>query len=310
MSNEVCNKIRKHSKKSGSRKVLKGISFSVEMGDIFGYLGPNGAGKTTTIRIILGLYKADSGNLDVLGQDIENSETRRKIGFVLDLDGLYDGMTAKENLIFYSRIYGMDIAEERIGQLLDMVELTGRGNDRVHTYSTGMRQRLALARSMVHDPEILVLDEPTSGVDPSGQIQIRKIMLDLAHKENKTIILSSHNLDEVQRICNRIAIIDRGEIKLYGELESLRKSMGKSGILIKVSGDITDKMVNEIKRMTSLGLKEVKDKSLIFEPDKGTETSDIISLLSSQGIKVEEVIKQEASLEEMYSNILKGAEGS
>ena len=178
-------------KSLGNRKVLKGISFSVEMGDIFGYLGPNGAGKTTTIRIILGLYKADSGNLDVLGMDVNNSETRRKIGFVLDLDGLYDGMTARENLVFYSKIYGSDIAEERITRLLDLVELTGRGDDRVHTYSTGMRQRLALARSMVHDPEILVLDEPTSGVDPSGQIQIRKIMLDLAHKENKTIILDT-----------------------------------------------------------------------------------------------------------------------
>ncbi len=297
-------------KSLGKREILKGISFSVEMGDIFGYLGPNGAGKTTTIRIILGLFKADSGNLDVLGQDIESSETRKKIGFVLDLDGLYDGMTARENLVFYSRLYGMDIAEERIDELLNMVELSGRGDDRVHTYSTGMRQRLALARSMVHDPEILVFDEPTSGVDPSGQIEIRKIMLDLAHKENKTIILSSHNLDEVQRICNRIAIIDRGEIKLYGELESLRKQMGKSGIIIRSSGDIASKTINEIKKISRLGLKEVKDKSLVFIPDKGTETSDIISLLSSRGIKVDEAIKQEASLEEMYSNILKGAGGS
>ena len=297
-------------KSLGKRKILKRISFSVETGDIFGYLGPNGAGKTTTIRIILGLYKIDSGNLDVLGQDIERSDTRKKIGFVLDLDGLYDGMTARENLIFYSRIYGMVQAEERLDHLLDMVELTGRGDDRVFTYSTGMRQRLALARSMVHDPEILVLDEPTSGVDPSGQIQIRKILLDLAHKEKKTIILSSHNLDEVQRICNRIAIIDRGEIKLLGELEGLRRKMGKSGIIIKSSESITDNMIGEIKKLPRLGLKEVRDKSIILMPDKKTETSDIISLLSNSGIKVEEVIKQEASLEEMYSNILKGAEGS
>ena len=297
-------------KSLGNRKVLKGISFSIEMGDIFGYLGPNGAGKTTTIRILLGLLQADSGKLDILGQDISLSETRRKIGFVLDLDGLYDGMTARENLIFYSRIYGLVLGDDRINELLDMVELSGRGDDRVHTYSTGMRQRLALARSMVHDPEILVLDEPTSGVDPSGQIQIRKIMLNLAHKENKTIFLSSHNLDEVQRICNRIAIIDRGEIKLYGELESLRQKMGKSGIMIKSSKNISDKAIGEIREMPRLGLKEVRDKSLIFMPDEGTATSDIISLLSSRGIKVEEAIKQEASLEEMYSNILKEAEES
>jgi len=264
-------------KSLGNREILKGISFKVNTGDIFGYLGPNGAGKTTTIRIILGLLKADSGNLDVLGQDIESSETRRKIGFVLDLDGLYDGMTARENLIFYSRIYGMAIAEERINELFDMVKLSGRGDDRVHTYSTGMRQRLALARSMVHDPEILILDEPTSGVDPSGQIQIRKILLNMAHKENKTIFLSSHNLDEVQRICSRIAIIDRGEIMLYGELESLRQGMGRSGIMIKSSEDIPDKVIDEIKGLPHLGLKEVKGRSLILMPDKGIETSDIIN---------------------------------
>ncbi len=293
-------------KSLGGREILKGISFSVEKGDIFGYLGPNGAGKTTTIRIILGLFRVDSGNLDVLGLDINKSEARKKIGFVLDLDGLYDGMTARENLEFYSRIYGVDARDERINELLGMVDLDGRGDDRVHTYSTGMRQRLALARSMVHDPEILVLDEPTSGVDPSGQIQIRKIMLDMAKKENKTILLSSHNLDEVQRICNRIAIIDKGEIKLYGELESLRKGMGKSGIIIKSSGDITDKAVEEIKKVSHLGLKEVKGRSLIFVPEGKTGTPDIINFLSGQGIKVEEAIKQEASLEDMYSNILKG----
>ena len=295
-------------KSLGDRKILKGISFSVEMGDIFGYLGPNGAGKTTTIRIILGLLKADSGNLDVLGLDVNNSEMRRKIGFVLDLDGLYDSMTARENLIFYSRIYGLVMEEERINELLDIVELSNRADDRVHTYSRGMRQRLALARSMVHDPEILVLDEPTSGIDPSGQIEIRKIMLNMAHKENKTIILSSHNLDEVQRICNRIAIIDRGEIKLYGELESLRQEMGRSGIIIKSTKNIPESVVNEVRGLSSLGLKEVKDKSLIFMPDKKTETSDIISFLSSRGIKIEQAIKQEASLEEMYSNILKEVE--
>ena len=302
-------KLENIEKSLGKNHILKGVSFSVETGDIFGYLGPNGAGKTTTIRIILGLFKADSGKLEVLGQDIESSQTRKKIGFVLDLDGLYDGMTGKENIIFYSRIYGWPITGQRIDQLLSLVELTGRGDEKVRTYSTGMRQRLALARSMVHDPHILVLDEPTSGVDPSGQIQIRKIMLDLAHNEKKTIVLSSHNLDEVQRICNRIAIIDRGEIKLSGELAELRKGMGRRGVLIKSSNDIDNETVKSIRKVPALGLKEEGERSLIFVPDDKTETSDIISHLSGLGIKVEEVIRQEASLEEMYSNILKEVEG-
>ncbi|GAG79477.1 unnamed protein product, partial [marine sediment metagenome] len=226
----------------GNREVLKGISFTVEKRDIFGYLGPNGAGKTTTIRILLGLLQADSGKLNILGQDINLSETRRKIGFVLDADGLYDNMTAEENLKFYSKIYGLSGAVVKFDKLLRMVNLNDRAKDRVSTYSKGMRQRLALARAMVHDPEVLIMDEPTAGVDPSGQIEVRKIMLDVARKENKTIFLSSHNLDEVQRICNRIALIDRGGIKLYGELESLRQKMGRGGVLIKTAGDIPESL--------------------------------------------------------------------
>lgn len=294
----------------GNREILKGISFNVEMGDIFGYLGPNGAGKTTTIRILLGLFQSDSGKLEILGQDIKLSETRRKIGFVLDADGLYDNMTAEENMEYYARIYGLFKANKRIRELLDMVELGNRAKDRVNAYSKGMRQRLALARAMVHDPEILVLDEPTSGVDPSGQIEIRQIMIDLAHKKNKTIFLSSHNLDEVQRICNRIALIDRGEIKLYGELESLRQGMSKRRVVIEVAQSIPESLLTELKGLSYMGLQEIKENSIIFSPQQGTEISDIIGILTSRGVKIQEASRKEASLEEMYSAILKETETS
>lgn len=294
----------------GHREVLKGISFTVAAGDIFGYLGPNGAGKTTTIRILLGLLKADSGKLDILGQDIDLSETRRKIGFALDPDGLYDNMTAEENLEFYARIYGVFDAEKSTARLLDAVELKDRARDRVGTYSKGMRQRLALARAMVHAPEVLVLDEPTAGVDPSGQIEVRQILLDIARKENKTIFLSSHNLDEVQRICNRIALIDRGEIKLYGELESLRRGMGRGAVVIETAQVLPEDLLDELKSLPQLGLQEKRGTSLIFSPSEGVETSDIISLLAGRGVKIEEATRKEASLEEMYSAILKEAEPS
>jgi len=294
----------------GNREVLKGISFTVEKGDIFGYLGPNGAGKTTTIRILLGLLQVSSGKAYILGQDINLSETRRKVGFLLDLDGLYDNMTAEENLEYYCRIYGVLKAKERIDKLLEMVGLEDRAKDKAGTYSRGMRQRLALARAMVHDPEVLILDEPTSGVDPSGQIEVRQIMLDVAHKENKTVFLSSHNLDEVQRICNRIALIDRGEIKLYGELESLRRGMGGSVVVIELARDIPESLLDELKSLPHLGLQEKKDKSLIFSPQAGTEVSDIISLLAGRGVKIEEATRKEASLEEIYSSILKEVEPS
>jgi len=302
--------IKNVKKTLGNQEILKGISFNVVMGDIFGYLGPNGAGKTTTIRILLGLFQADSGKLEILGQDIKLSETRKKIGFVLEADGLYDNMTAEENMEYYARIYGLFKANKRIYELLDMVELGNRAKDRVNTYSKGMRQRLALARAMVHDPEVLVLDEPTSGVDPSGQIEIRQIMIDMARKKNKTIFLSSHNLDEVQRICNRIALIDRGEIKLYGELESLRQGMSKRMVIIETAQFIPESLLSELKGLSHLGLQEMKGNSFIFSPEQGTEVSDIISILTSRGVKIEEASRKEASLEEMYSTILKETEPS
>jgi len=300
--------IDKVKKTLGNREVLKGISFDVEKRDIFGYLGPNGAGKTTTIRILLGLLQADSGRLNILGQDINLSKTRKKIGFVLDTDGLYENMTAEENLTFYSQIYGLSGAEVKFDKLLSMVDLKGREKDRVSTYSRGMRQRLALARAMVHDPEVLIMDEPTAGVDPSGQIEMRQIMLDVARKENKTIFLSSHNLDEVQRICNRIALIDRGEIKLYGELKNLRKKMGRGGAIIEIAGKIPDSLLAELKSIENLGFQKKSKTSLTFSPREGKGVSDIISFLTGRGIKIEEAIKKEASLEEMYAAILKEAE--
>jgi ABC-2 type transport system ATP-binding protein len=292
----------------GNREVLKGISFSVAIGDIFGYLGPNGAGKTTTIRILLGLLEADSGRMNILGEDINLSETRKKIGFALDPDGLYDNMTAEENLEFYAQIYGLKNYGQRITELLKVVGLSNRTRDRVGTYSKGMRQRLALARAMTHNPEVLVLDEPTAGVDPSGQIEVRQIMLDLAHKENKTVFLSSHNLDEVQRICNRIALIDRGEIKLYGETESLRRGMGSGTVVIDTTGAFHQTLLDELKSLSHLGFQDKQEAHLIFSPQKGTEVSDIISFLAGRGVKIEGAVRQEATLEEMYSAILKEVE--
>ncbi|MDD3819528.1 MAG: ABC transporter ATP-binding protein [Actinomycetota bacterium] len=291
-----------------SREILKDISFTVEKGDIFGYLGPNGAGKTTTIRILLGLFQANSGSVEILGQDINMSQTRKKIGFVLDADGLYDNMTALENLVFYAHIYEMSGTEEIIKKLTSIAGLENRISDRVSTYSKGMRQRLALARAMIHNPDILILDEPTSGVDPSGQIEIRQLLINIAQNEKKTIFLSSHNLDEVQRICNRIALIDRGEIKLYGELEELRRGMGGGTVLIRTAHNIPESLHYELRNIVSFGLKEKKGLDLIFSPSEGTGVSDIISFLASHGIKIEEAIKKEASLEEMYASILKEVE--
>jgi ABC-2 type transport system ATP-binding protein len=294
----------------GKREVLKGVTLDVNTGDIFGYLGPNGAGKTTTIRILLGLLQADSGELDILGQDISLAETRMKIGFSLDPDGLYDTMTGTENLRYYADIYRVTDPAGRIRKVLELVGLDDRGGDTVGTYSRGMRQRLSLARSMVHDPEVLILDEPTSGVDPTGQMEIRNILLDIARNENKTVLLSSHNLDEVQRICNRVALIDRGEIKLYGELEDLRQKMGRSGIVIETGSTVPNPFLEELKKQPELGFREASGTSLYFDgKEENAGVSEIVTFLAGRGVKIEQAGRHEASLEELYASILKEVEG-
>jgi ABC-2 type transport system ATP-binding protein len=298
------------SKQLGEREVLRKVSFTVQQGDVFGYLGPNGAGKTTTIRILLGLLQPTSGKATILGEDVSRDEARRKVGFVLESDGLYDNKTAWENLWYYARIYGMAEPAERIDRILHLVELQDRARDKVGTYSKGMRQRLALARAMTHNPELLVLDEPTAGVDPSGQIEVREVILNMASKEGKTVFLSSHNLDEVQRICNRIALVDRGEIKLYGELEQLRRERGGNRVEIETTAAIAEPLLAELKSLSHLGLQGRKGKILTFVPQKGVRVPDIVSLLVGKGVEIEGANKKEASLEEIYSAILKEVEPS
>jgi ABC-2 type transport system ATP-binding protein len=287
------------------RPILKDISFSVEKGDIFGFLGPNGAGKTTTIRILLGLYRADSGHASVMGCDVSSDASRESVGFVLDGDGLYEGMTAAANLAYYLKIYGKPVDDARIDRALGLVGLADRAADKAGTYSKGMRQRLALARALVHDPEVLILDEPTSGVDPTAQMEIRQIMLDIAHKEGKTVFLSSHNLDEVQRICNRIAMLDKGEIRLYGDLEELRRTMGRDTVSVEVGAPVPEEVVMRLREKAALGLQEDGAGPLLFAPLEGIEVADIVGALSAEGVDVAGVLRSEASLEDMYSTIVR-----
>jgi ABC-2 type transport system ATP-binding protein len=295
-------------KELGKRQILKDVTLAVQRGDIFGYLGPNGAGKTTTIRIMLGLMTADSGKVTLLGQDVQIDKVRQKIGFVLEADGLYDNLTAYDNLLFYAKLYDIPKPAQKVDKILKQVGLADRATDKVSTYSKGMRQRLALARAIAPDPEVLILDEPTAGVDPTGQIEIRQLMLDMINKEGKTILLSSHNLDEVQRICNRIALIHQGQIRLYGGLEQFKRDMGQGGLVIETAQTVPADTLAELQKLPDVSVREQKDNTLILNVGKNIETSDIITLFVSRGMKIEQVKRQEASLEDMYTAIVKESE--
>jgi ABC-2 type transport system ATP-binding protein len=295
-------------KKIGKREILQDVTLAVKKGDIFGYLGPNGAGKTTSIRIMLGLFTADSGKATVLGQDTRIDKIREKVGFVLETDGLYENMSAYDNLLYYGRIYDVPQVSERIEKAIGIVGLSDRIKDKAGTYSKGMRQRLALARAILHDPEVLILDEPTAGVDPSGQIEIRAIMLNMVHKEGKTILLSSHNLDEVQRICNRVALINKGRIRLYGELEQLQHQMSHGEVMVETSQPLNSEVMADLRKLPGVNIQSQMDKKLTLTVGNNTDIAVIVSLLASRGVGIEQVKKQEASLEEMYTTIVKEAE--
>ncbi|MFH1639320.1 MAG: ABC transporter ATP-binding protein [Chloroflexota bacterium] len=295
------------SKRLGGREILKDVSFTVNRGDVFGYLGPNGAGKTTTIRILLGLLPPSSGSARIMGQDASLDESRRSVGFVLEADGLYDNMTARDNIAYYARIYGVSRPEEQIEKSLKMVNLSDKAGEKVGTYSKGMRQRLTLARAMVHNPDILILDEPTAGIDPSGQIEIRKIVFDMTHREGKTIFLSSHNLDEVQRICNRIALIDGGRIRLYGELDELQRGMSQGEVIIETKEAVPEMVLAELNKIPEVGIRSCTERTLHISLDKNMDVSDVVRFLIQYDVRIEQVQKRQPSLEEIYTAILKEA---
>lgn len=295
-------------KKFGERQALNGVSLSVERGDVFGYLGPNGAGKTTTIRILLDLLRADAGVVKVLGEPTDHKEARRRIGFLLDADGLYDQLSAVENLEFYAELYGCKPSPNSVMELLDSVGLADRAKDRAGGYSKGMRRRLALARALVHDPELLILDEPMSGIDPSGQMELRAIIQSLVRERGKTILFSSHDLDEVGRLCNRIALIDQGEIRISGELRQLL-GMGNQGrIIVSTSSPVDPALLSELEERLGLKVNGRGPEGLDLSLPAGVGNADVVSFLAGRGVGIEGVSAKHTSLEELYAGILRERE--
>jgi len=200
----------------GDFEALKGISLKVEKGQIFGFLGPNGSGKTTTIKLILGLIKPSFGTVRVSGGDPypnNHRNVRKNIGSMLELDGLYEKLTGLENVIFWAELFGINglKAVKRAKKVIKLVEMSEWDNILVSKYSFGMRKRLALARALISDPDIIILDEPTVGVDPETRYIIRKMMKNLA-SQGKTVFFSSHDLEEIQKTCTHVAIIKKGKI--------------------------------------------------------------------------------------------------
>lgn len=226
MEQQTIIKVRNLSKKFGSFEAVKDVSFTVHKGDVFGFLGPNGAGKSTTIRCLLSLISPDNGTIELFGKSLHKnrSEILANIGSIIEKPDFYKYLSAQKNLEIFARISGANVSKKEILEMLDFVGLGNRAKHKVKGFSHGMKQRLGIAQTLLHQPELIILDEPTTGLDPQGIIEIRNLILRLKNEQNKTILLSSHQLSEIELIANRMVIINQGKSIVEGSVEELLNS--------------------------------------------------------------------------------------
>ena len=222
MSEEVI-KVEKLAKNFGSFEAVRDVSFTVNKGDVFGFLGPNGAGKSTTIRCLLSLIRLNAGTIQMFGKSYATHryEILSKIGSIIEKPDFYNYLSAQKNLEIFARISGATVSTKEIHEMLEFVGLGGRGKDKTKGFSHGMKQRLGIAQTLLHKPELIILDEPTTGLDPQGIIEIRNLILRLKNEQNKTILLSSHQLSEIELIANRMVIITKGKSLVEGNVQEL-----------------------------------------------------------------------------------------
>ena len=280
-------------KNFGKKEILKNVSFEIGGGDILGFIGPNGAGKTTTIKLILGLQSITKGRVLINGFDIEREFEKAigKVGAIVENPDLYMYLTGYENLQLMANLYkGID--KKRIDEVVKLVKLENRVNDKVSKYSLGMRQRLGIAQAILHKPSLLILDEPTNGLDPEGIKEMRELLLELAKKEGMGILISSHNLAELDNLVNKVCIIKNGEIIETSGISEIKKEA-------KANYKIFD--VNDTSK-----IKEILPGAIIIDNNKfkidavREEVPEIVELLVNKNISIYEVKKEEKSLEDAF----------
>jgi ABC-2 type transport system ATP-binding protein len=289
-------------KSYGDIEALKGISFEIMEGQIFGYLGPNGSGKTTTIKLLLGLIKPSDGRVRVFGEDpypdnINAKNIRQHIGSMLEFNGLYENLTGLENLTFWANLYGVEgqTATDMAKKVIEMVKLSQWADTSVSKYSYGMNKRLAFARALVSDPDILILDEPTVGVDPESRYLIRNMMKELAN-QGKTIFFSSHDLEEVQKVCTHVALLKKGKLISKGTLENVISEFGNPRTYIRLESSSDAKYLAGKIRNVTYDIKVEGPLISFFEEDNFDMDALTVKILDSW--------KVNSSLEDVYLNSL------
>ncbi|HHY41371.1 MAG TPA: ABC transporter ATP-binding protein [Thermoanaerobacterales bacterium] len=294
-------------KKYGEFLAVDHISFSIKQGEVFGFLGPNGAGKTSTINMMIGLSRPTGGHIEIFGIDAvkDVKKVQRIIGVVPDENNLYDEMNGFDNLCFCASLYGISKAkrEKRAVELLEQFNLTDAGKRPFKTYSKGMKRKLTIAAAIIHDPKILFLDEPTTGIDVESARQIRELILHLKN-QGKTIFITTHYIEEAQRVCDRIAFIVKGRIVKIGSVrELLENTEQEHKLKLKVAGSLNE-LSGELKNhFQNFKLEILDENSLLITSEERVTLSPIIRWLDSKGILVYEAREIKPSLEDVFVKI-------
>lgn len=301
MNDEKIIEIRNLTKKFKKLTAVNNLELNVYKGDVFGFLGPNGAGKSTTIRMLLTLINATSGSIKIFNKNlIENrKEILSKIGAIVEKPDFYLYLTAYKNLEILAEISGMDIEKNKIYEILELVGLKDRAKSKVKTFSYGMKQRLGIAQALIHDPELIILDEPTTGLDPQGMKEIRDLIIFLSKEKGKTIFLSSHILREIELIATRMIIINKGEAKVEGTVEDL---LNEEKFKVKIE-------VNDIKKSIAIiqntkwqqNYLSTANNRLVFELDK-QNIPELNKYLINNNIDVSAIVPMR-SLEDYFLKI-------
>ncbi len=304
MNSEQIIEVRGLTKKFKSLIAVNNLNLNVYRGDVFGFLGPNGAGKSTTIRMLLSLIKPTDGSIKIFGMPLKENREKilGKVGAIVEKPDFYMYLSAYKNLEILGKLSGADTSKKKIMEMLELVGLANRFKSKVKTYSHGMKQRLGIAQALLHDPELIILDEPTTGLDPQGMKEIRDLIIYLSRVKNKTIFLSSHILREVEIITSRMIIINKGTTQVEGTVEELLKS---DNVSVTFEVDNISKAAEVLNfTMWNKNLKSKEKNQLLLEMPQN-EVADLNKHFIENGISVSAVIPVK-SLEDYFLKITEG----